>query len=669
MNNKSPQNIRSRILIPFGVMLFALIAVFVFTLFQNQRTNIEEDVISQATRVDRLFQSFLTQEGMLLESQLAFLTQDPTLQALFEQRDRAELLEASLPIFERLRENYRITHFYFTDTDRVNFLRVHNPPQNGDVINRYTTLEAERTEAVASGIEMGRSGLFTLRVVAPWVVDGRLIGYMEVGMEIGHITTLMRDILDSELVFLIEKTYMDQTAWENGMASLGRPANWEQFNDVAVVDFTLDALPDQMTNELVDQVTQEQIDLFDISVGETMFRGQHLPLFDASGTEVGEILILTDITEQQAALQSSILLVAFVAAIVGGGLFLFFYVYVGRLEANQRAMIDDLEAVNQENRQRAEVESDQREQLENINQEIRDRITIQQQQQQDLIQIIKQISGAVNLIKVTTAEIQSATTQQVSSATEQNSTVMQIATTVDQLRATSTQAAERASAVSATSLQSAEVSRTGLSAVRNSIDGMHRVRTQVQNIAEHILTLSEQTQLIGEIITTVDELAGQSKLLALNASIEAARAGQEGKGFAVVAMEVRQLAEQSRDATNSIRNILNEIQKATNTAVMVTEEGSKSTEQGMRLVQEAGAAIEELAETIETAVQSIAQIAASSRQQSNGMEQLMMAITQIKVATTQTLDSTRQTETNITRLAELARELEQTASSYEATNV
>ena len=137
------------------------------------------------------------------------------------------------------------------------------------------------------------------------------------------------------------------------------------------------------------------------------------------------------------------------------------------------------------------------------------------------------------------------------------------------------QTAERAQAVAQAARQSVETSRAGQDAVTNTIEGMARIRRQVEDIAENILALAERTQQIGEIIDTVNSFADQSKLLALNASIEAARAGEEGRGFAVVALEVRQLAEQSQAATARVRDILNEIQQATNTAVMVTEEGQQ----------------------------------------------------------------------------------------------
>lgn len=275
-----------------------------------------------------------------------------------------------------------------------------------------------------------------------------------------------------------------------------------------------------------------------------------------------------------------------------------------------------------------------------------------------------QIREAATEVSSSATEIQAATTQQIASTTEQDSSVTQTVATVEEVRATVNQTAERARAVADLSLRSMQVSQQGEQAVADSIDGMKSIQQKVQDIAQNILMLSERTQQIGEIIDAVNALADQSKLLALNASIEAARAGEEGRGFAVVAMEVRQLAEQSREATARVRVILNEIQQATNAAVMVTEEGSKGTEHGMELVERAGYAIRDLAEKLEEAAQSANQIAASTHQQSNGMEQLSAAMNQIKLATTQTAASTRQTEISVRNLITIARRLEDAAALY-----
>ena len=283
---------------------------------------------------------------------------------------------------------------------------------------------------------------------------------------------------------------------------------------------------------------------------------------------------------------------------------------------------------------------------------------------ENLAEMAGQIREAASNISASASEIEAATTQQTASATEQDAAVTQTVATLEEVRTTVAQTADRAQNVSEASQQSARVSRDGEEAVNETIEGMHDIRDQVSSIAETILMLSDQTGQIGEIIDTVNGLAEQSQLLALNASIEAARAGAEGKGFAVVAMEVRQLAEQSRDATARVRDILGEIQQATNTAVKVTEEGSRGTETGMERAQRAGDSIRELASTIDEAARASAQIAASTHQQINGMDQLSSAMTQIKQAATQTSASARQVETSVRDLTEMARHLEDIASRY-----
>ncbi len=279
----------------------------------------------------------------------------------------------------------------------------------------------------------------------------------------------------------------------------------------------------------------------------------------------------------------------------------------------------------------------------------------------DTARQIRQVSSGV---AAAAAEILEATTQQNASSTEQDAAVTQTMATAEQVRTTVQQTADRAQTVANVSQQSLTVSRAGQTAVVDSVNGMQILRVRVESIAENILMLSERTQQIGEIIGTVNDIADQSKMLALNASIEAARAGEEGKGFAVVAMEVRQLAEQSRGATARVRDILNEIQQATNAAVMVTEEGTKGADSGVALVERAGEAIRNLAATIEEAARSAAQIAASTQQQTNGMEQLTMAMASIQHATAQTVSSTRQAEQSARRLDEMARQMEQTVARY-----
>lgn len=278
----------------------------------------------------------------------------------------------------------------------------------------------------------------------------------------------------------------------------------------------------------------------------------------------------------------------------------------------------------------------------------------------DVLQdVVRDFSGALTELDTRTQEILSATRRQIQMGTEQDAVVNETTATVNEVRATVTETAERAQSVAETAQFSVDISKNGNDAVGATINAMETIRRRVEDIADNILELSEHTQQIGEIIAAVNNLADQSRMLALNASVEAARAGEEGKGFAVVAMEVRNLADQNREATVQVREILGDIQRATNSAVMVTEEGSKGVDAGQQRVNNAGTAIEELSQAIEDAATAAMQIAASTRQQTIGMDQLTDAMRTIKHATAETVSSTMQVETSVNRLRDTATRVNQ----------
>ncbi len=275
-----------------------------------------------------------------------------------------------------------------------------------------------------------------------------------------------------------------------------------------------------------------------------------------------------------------------------------------------------------------------------------------------------QIREATINIASAATEIMTATAQQATRAAEQSAAISQISTTIDEVKTIVEQAFAKAQAVSEQAQRTREVAQVGQRAVSGTVEGMSQIKDRVEGIAENILALSEQTQQIGEIIATVNDIAAQSNLLALNASVEAARAGEHGKGFAVVAVEVRNLAEQSKQATAQVKSILNEIQRATNAAVMATEEGTKGVDVGVDLTGQAGETIQRLSTSISENASAAQQILASVQQQTTGVEQIALAMQNINQATVQNLVSTRQAEKAAQDMSALAQQMESLVSRY-----
>jgi methyl-accepting chemotaxis protein len=283
-----------------------------------------------------------------------------------------------------------------------------------------------------------------------------------------------------------------------------------------------------------------------------------------------------------------------------------------------------------------------------------------------LQRMILQIQETAKDLNAGAAEILAASTQQAVGASEQSAAISQTTVTVDEVKAISEQAIDRAQEVVDASQRTVDVSHSGQQAVQDTIATMSHIEERVESIAENILALSEQTQQIGEIIATVGDIATQSNMLALNASVEAARAGEHGKGFAVVAAEVRNLAEQSRQATAQVREILLYIQGGINATVMATEEGIKVVDQGVSLAAGTATAIKQLAGVIDESAQAAMQMVAGGQQQASGVEQIALAMQNINQATQQSLASTRQAEKAAQDLNDLAQSLIQIVEQYQA---
>lgn len=286
----------------------------------------------------------------------------------------------------------------------------------------------------------------------------------------------------------------------------------------------------------------------------------------------------------------------------------------------------------------------------------------------NLRKLTLEISEAVNFLGSSANEISSTTTQMASSAAETATSVSETTSTIEEVRQTSQVANQKAKAVSDASQKSAEISQSGKKASDEINEMINQIHTQMELIGESMVRLSEQSQAIGDIITTVDDLAQQSNLLSVNASIEAAKAGEHGKGFAVVAQEVKSLANQSKQATNQVRIILTDIQKATGAAVMATEQGSKAVEAGVLKSTQTGDSILKLVNSVTEASHAATQIAATSHQQLIGMDQAAVAMESIKQASTQNLDSVKQLEVAARNLNEMGVKLQQLVGQYKILN-
>jgi methyl-accepting chemotaxis protein len=268
-----------------------------------------------------------------------------------------------------------------------------------------------------------------------------------------------------------------------------------------------------------------------------------------------------------------------------------------------------------------------------------------------------QIGSAVGQVQSSSSELQAAANQQASGAKEQATAMAEISTTISELLATSRQIAESAQRVAQNAEQTASSARSGHGTVDQTHESITGIRRQVDQIVSHMLELGKKSQEIGSVLDIVSELAEQTNILAINATIEAAGAGEAGKRFAIVAEEIRKLADRVGGSTKEVRTLIEDVRSAVNTTVMATETGSKAVDAGTRQFGDVASTFKQIADLVTTTTDAAREIELSTKQQATAVEQVNTAIANVTQASVETETSAGQTLQTVSQMAVLSKNL------------
>jgi methyl-accepting chemotaxis protein len=284
---------------------------------------------------------------------------------------------------------------------------------------------------------------------------------------------------------------------------------------------------------------------------------------------------------------------------------------------------------------------------------------------QRLMKLInEELYEGVSVLSFASSEILAVTTQLSSASSQTAGTVNATSDTVESVRKKTDLVNLKTKEMSEKAMKALAVSGEGQKSVQEILDGMNHIQRQMDMIGMNVIKLQEQSQAIGEIIATVTDISEQSNLLAVNASIEAAKAGELGKGFAVVAHEIHNLAEQSKQATGNIRTILTDIQRGVSSTVVSTERGTSSVADAARLTSDARQAIEVLTRSIADSSREAIEIASSIHEQASGMDHISEAMEKIRDAAQKNLEITRKAEKTAEDLHTLGVRLKKITEQY-----
>ncbi|MEV4516952.1 methyl-accepting chemotaxis protein [Dactylosporangium sp. NPDC049525] len=269
----------------------------------------------------------------------------------------------------------------------------------------------------------------------------------------------------------------------------------------------------------------------------------------------------------------------------------------------------------------------------------------------------RQVAGAVGHIQSSSAQLEAAASQQATGAREQATAMSEINTTIEELLITSRQISEGSQRVAKIAEETAVAAHSGDATIEQARESITAIRRQVDLIVQHMLELGQRSQQIGGVVDLVSELAEQTNILAINATIEASGAGEWGRRFAVVADEIRKLADRTAGSAKEIRALIDDVRGAVNTTVMATETGAKAVDAGTRQFGAVTASFQQIADLVATTTESAREIELSTKQQTTAVEQVNVAVTDTARVTQESESSAVQTRQTATHLAGLSNEL------------
>ncbi|MGD9834436.1 MAG: methyl-accepting chemotaxis protein [Piscinibacter sp.] len=283
---------------------------------------------------------------------------------------------------------------------------------------------------------------------------------------------------------------------------------------------------------------------------------------------------------------------------------------------------------------------------------------------EELRSLVSQVQGTVGRVTETTQQVEATSTELLAASTEQLREIRDTGESVLQMAGRINEVSGRAQETAQVARQSLDAAEQGLRAVQNTIGGMNLLRDQIQETSKRIKRLGESSQEIGEITELISDITEQTNVLALNAAIQAASAGEAGRGFSVVAEEVQRLAERSADATRQIAALVKTIQTDTQDAVGAMERSTQGVVENARLSDAAGAALNDIDRVSRQLADLISQISTQAQQEAQSANVVASNIQHIFAVTEQTGEGTRSTAAMVRELSRTAEELKQSVARF-----
>lgn len=357
MKNQKDQSVRMSILVPLSVTIAVLLGAFLYSAYHIRAKQSLDDMQHRHATTQLFLKELLERQSAQMRGILAQLALDEGMREAMRKGDREVLYNLSMPVFRQIKQHHGITHFYFNDPYGKVFLRLYDPKKFGDQIERLTFKMAAEENAVKSGMELGRLGTLSYRTVMPWTVEGQLLGYLEIGMEIDFLLRKLKEVVKDDFVATIPKQLISRESWSRGRRMFNHPVDWDTFPEDVISASTLgEDLTESIARNMESPKVKKALfarEFSHLSFGGRDYRFRGVPLFYQGDQGIGKLFILHDFTKENRAFRTFVLRVLLMSTFLCLLMFASAYNILGRMDrrlylARERlaAEIDKVKAMN-----------------------------------------------------------------------------------------------------------------------------------------------------------------------------------------------------------------------------------------------------------------------------------------------------------------------------------
>lgn len=621
-------NISTRIVLGISLLLFAVMSFImplVLSEFSRQIRGAEQ------RELHKLYETAvanIASSGQRAQAMATLISLTPEIQSSFAEGDRNELLQRTLPLFTRLKQDFAVQQFQFHTPPATSFLRLHRPEKFGDDLTaiRKTIVETNTQKQPLSGLEYGVEGL-GIRGLVPMNYQGQHTGSVEFGMSFGQpFFDNFKNAYQAEITLLLPKD-----------------GNFVPFGGT----FTTDTSASSELNKVMQGT--EVIRTIDLD-GKSYALYRH-GMKDYSGKTFGVLDIALDRSHSEQAMSDirfKLILIGFIAFLIGTAIAWFIAKSITRPIAETTNALNDIAEGEGDLTRRIEVKSKD---------EIAQLALAFNRFAEKIHATVAQVSDSTSLLATSAEEMSAITHETQQMAKRQHLETEQVATAMNEMAATVQEVAHNATDAADAATHASESTEHGKLLVEKVISTISLLADEIAHAATAINELERNTAQIDSVLVVIRNIADQTNLLALNAAIEAARAGEQGRGFAVVADEVRTLASRTQASTSEIQQMIEALQQSAKSTVSTMNTSTATTQNCVSLVHEAGEALEAITQAVSTISQMNIQIASAANEQCAVSAEINKNVNNINDITTNATESAEQTARAGDELAQLSMRL------------